>query len=72
MTETRAFSDEELTAYLDGEADASLHAEIDAALEADPGVAEQMAALDVPLGPVRDAYGALLQDAPPMPIHVSS
>ena len=67
MTNVRAFTDEELTAYLDGEADAELHAAVDAALETDPAVAEQLAALDVPLGPIADAYAALLQDAPPMP-----
>ncbi|WP_299046884.1 hypothetical protein [uncultured Tateyamaria sp.] len=67
MTNVRAFTDEELTAYLDGEADSALHAAVDAALEADPAVVEQLAALDVPLGPIVDAYDALLQDAPPMP-----
>ncbi|WP_147110238.1 anti-sigma factor [Tateyamaria sp. syn59] len=67
MTDVRAFSDEELTAYLDGEADDALHAEIDAALEADPEVVEQLAALDVPMAPIAEAYEALLREAPPMP-----
>ncbi|MEX0364424.1 MAG: anti-sigma factor [Ruegeria sp.] len=67
MSEARAFTDEELTAFLDGEADDALHAEIEAALEADPAVADQMAALDVPLAPIAEAYEALLQDVPPMP-----
>lgn len=67
MTEMRTFTDEELTAYLDGEADGALHAEIDAALATDPAVVAQIEALDVPLGPIAEAYEALLQDAPPMP-----
>ncbi len=67
MTDMRRFSDEELTAFLDGEADDALQAEIEAALDADASVAEQMAALDVPLAPIAEAYEALLQDAPPMP-----
>jgi len=67
MTNVRAFTDEELTAFLDGEADDVLHAEIDAALEQDPSLGEQLAALDVPLAPIAEAYEALLQDAPPMP-----
>lgn len=68
MTDVRAFSDEELTAFLDGEADDALHAEIEAALENDPAVVEQIEALDVPLAPIAEAYEALLQDAPPMPV----
>ncbi|GGX42635.1 hypothetical protein GCM10007385_07970 [Tateyamaria omphalii] len=67
MTDVRAFSDEELTAFLDGEADDALHAEIEAALEHDAALGEQLAALDVPLAPIAEAYEALLQDAPPMP-----
>lgn len=68
MTDVRAFSDEELTAFLDGEADDALHAEIEAALEHDATVVDQLAALDVPLVPIAEAYKALLQDAPPMPL----
>ncbi|WP_299207669.1 hypothetical protein [uncultured Tateyamaria sp.] len=67
MTDVRAFSDEELTAFLDGEADDALHAEIEAALEHDAALVDQLAALDVPLVPIAEAYEALLQDAPPMP-----
>lgn len=67
MTDVRAFTDEELTAFLDGEADDALHAEIEAALERDPALGDQLAALDVPLAPIAEAYEALLQDAPPMP-----
>ncbi|MEL7132394.1 MAG: hypothetical protein AAGK77_08280 [Pseudomonadota bacterium] len=67
MNEMRAFSDEELTAYLDGEADGVLRARIEKALETDAEVAEQLAALDIPLVPIAEAYETLMQDAPPMP-----
>ncbi|WP_299295365.1 hypothetical protein [uncultured Tateyamaria sp.] len=67
MTDVRHFSDEELTAFLDGEAGDALHAAIEGALETDAVLAERMAALDLPLGPIVDAYDALLATAPPMP-----
>ncbi|MEO0401595.1 MAG: hypothetical protein AAF214_04400 [Pseudomonadota bacterium] len=67
MTQHRQFTDEDLTAYLDGEADDALHAAIDAALETDPDLGDQMAALDVPLAPIAEAYAALMDSAPPMP-----
>jgi len=67
MTDVRNFSDEELTAFLDGEAGDALHAAIEAALETDEVLAERMAALDLPLAPIVQAYDALLQTAPEMP-----
>lgn len=66
-TDMRRFSDEELTAFLDGEADNALHAEIEATLETDPALSDQLAALDIPLAPIAEAYEVLLQSAPPMP-----
>jgi len=68
MTQMRRFSDEELTAFLDGEADDALQAEIETALEADSALGDQLAALDVPLTAIAEAYDNLLQDAPPMPV----
>ncbi len=67
MTDARQFTDEDLTAFLDGEADDALHAAIEAALETDAALAERMAALDLPLAPIVEAYDALLATAPAMP-----
>ncbi|MEL7090844.1 MAG: hypothetical protein AAFN94_03825 [Pseudomonadota bacterium] len=67
MSTAHSFTDEELTAFLDGEADAALAEAIGEALEDDPVLAERLAGLDIPLEPLRAAYDALLETAPPMP-----
>lgn len=67
MTETRHFTDEELTAFLDGEADEALSEAIATQLETDPALEAQLAALDIPMAELKGAYDALLQTAPPMP-----
>ena len=67
MTQTRTFTDEELTAFLDGEADDALATEIGEALEADAALGDRLAALDIPMAALAEAYDALLDDAPPMP-----
>lgn len=69
MTQNRtSFSDEELTAFLDGEADGALAQAIETALESNPEVVAQLAALDVPMETLRQAYDALLETVPPMPV----
>ena len=67
MTQTRTFTDEELTAFLDGEADDALAEAIGDAMEADEALQQRLLALDIPLAPVRDAYDQLLSEAPSMP-----
>ena len=67
MTTEHRFSDEELTAFLDGEADDALTAAISERLERDPDLADRLAALDIPMVPLAEAYNALLSEAPPMP-----
>ncbi|MEL6882870.1 MAG: hypothetical protein AAFP87_00070 [Pseudomonadota bacterium] len=67
MTTEHRFSDEDLTAFLDGEADDTLTADIADQLERDPDLADRLAALDIPLVPLAEAYNALLAEAPPMP-----
>ncbi|MEL7165024.1 MAG: hypothetical protein AAGL96_06080 [Pseudomonadota bacterium] len=67
MSTAQSYTDEELTAFLDGEADAPLAEAIGEALEHDPVLAERLAALDIPILPLRSAYDTLLEAAPPMP-----
>ncbi|MEM6758587.1 MAG: hypothetical protein AAF601_03825 [Pseudomonadota bacterium] len=67
MTESRNYTDEELTAFLDGEADAALAEAIGDALEHDTALSERLAELDIPLEPLRAAYDTLLETAPLMP-----
>ena len=67
MTAEHRFSDEDLTAFLDGEADDALTAAIADQLERDSDLADRLAALDIPMVPLAEAYNALLAEAPPMP-----
>ena len=67
MTQNPTFTDEDLTAFLDGEADDALAAAIGDALETDAELNARLAALDIPLAPLNQAFDALLADAPPMP-----
>ena len=55
MTETRHFTDEELTAFLDGEADDALSEAIATQLETDPALEAQLAALDIPMAELKGA-----------------
>lgn len=57
-------SDEVLTAYLDGELTAEERSHVAAALAVDPELMSRLEALDVPLGPLRDGFDALLAQAP--------
>ncbi len=68
MTEqSRAFTDEELTAFLDGEAgDADMRA-IEAALSTDEALAERVLMLDIPKAEIAASFDALLARAPAMP-----
>ncbi len=67
MTQPRMFTDEELTAFLDGEADDALATEIGEALETDAALNDRLSTLDIPMAPLKQAFDALLADAPPMP-----
>lgn len=62
------FTDEQLTAYLDGEATADLCAQIEAALDTDDALGAQLAALDIPVVEIAQAYDVLLTQAPSMPL----
>ncbi|MEL6585349.1 MAG: hypothetical protein AAFY65_14555 [Pseudomonadota bacterium] len=63
------FTDEELTAYLDGEASDDVSSRITAALaQGSGGVSDRLEALGAALGPMQAAYGALLNEAPKMPV----
>lgn len=70
MSAAQQFSDEDLTAFLDGEADAALEVAISQALETDEDLGERLAALDIPMAAITQAFDGLLADAPAMPDHV--
>lgn len=62
-----SMTDERLTAYLDGELDADEQAQIEAALATSPELCKRLAALDVPVSELRDAFDRTLAAAPPPP-----
>jgi anti-sigma factor RsiW len=66
MMDNVQFTDEQLTAYLDGEATVELCDQIETALETDDALGMQLAALDIPVAEIAQAYDALLLQAPPM------
>ncbi|MEL7216243.1 MAG: hypothetical protein AAGJ96_09980, partial [Pseudomonadota bacterium] len=59
-----AYSDEQLTAFLDGEVSDAEAEAIAAALEQDPALAKRLAGLEVDFAPIREAFDAVLVDAP--------
>jgi len=67
MSNIQTFKDEDLTAYLDGEASIETAREIEAALEHDLTLQAQLGALTINTDDLRNAFNALLSEAPQMP-----
>lgn len=58
------FSNEEITAYLDAELDSAQCAEFEALLASSPRFARRVAALDVDMPALQEAFSSLLAEAP--------
>ncbi len=67
MSEKPTFSDEQLTAYLDGETDHIPADEISRALDRDAALRARLDRLSVETDDIADAFGRLLESAPPAP-----
>lgn len=67
MSDVNDMTDETLTAYLDGELTAKEAGEVEAALASSPELQARLAALDVPLGALRDGMDMALAEAPKVP-----